>query len=611
MQYSKNELDIQEYLQQKSVKFEVKKNEIIAECFLNNCHINSKSKNPRLYFDKYTGQYFCHNCGEKGNLTTLQKYFGDDLLVSSSSIHKVELETRNEKAEYIWEKSDTIVSDHPYLISKQIKPSIARLYKGCLLVPVYNERNEIQSLQFINSDGSKKFLSDSKTTGGYAIIGNVEDKIYIAEGFATASSVYEATGRATFISFSCNNLENVIRIIQIKYPNVEIIICSDVDKHGLGIAKKVAEDFNLKICSPLFKGDDKINGKNPTDFNDLFVLCGDKEVQRQVDNATKITINPLGLKSLTTLLNEPEEEITWTVEGILPAGGLSLCVAKPKGGKSTLIRQLIIAVAKGDLFLGRKTSQGTVVHIVLEGLRIELTDHYKKLDGQNCENVEVYFGSRPENPMQWLEKVCIEYKPQFLVIDTFFKLLDITDLNDYVKTNKAIEPIFNLSKKYNVHILGIHHARKGGGEDGEATLGSTAIFGAVDTLIYLNKKNDKTTVETIQRFGEKLEPTVLNFNKENKTFEIGVTVVEDKIETTSNEILDYLLLQDIFLTEEEVCDAVSAKTGVKRSALRLLVEQNKIQRIGDGKRGNAYKYANLNVINEPLSEVQSALELTN
>ena len=54
--------------------------------------------------------------------------------------------------------------------------------------------------------------------------------------------------------------------------------------------------------------------------------------------------------------------------------------------------------------------------------------------------------------MEWLEKVCIEYKPQFLVIDTFFKLLDISDLNDYVKTNKAIEPIFKLSKKYNVHI---------------------------------------------------------------------------------------------------------------------------------------------------------------
>jgi 5S rRNA maturation endonuclease (ribonuclease M5) len=608
-----NSLDFLQYLKNKGVKIvKESRNQILAECFFGNCHARSKSKNPRLYIKKDTGQYFCQNCHEKGNAITIQKYFGDDILISSSQTQNIviEQETRNLKAESIWNKLSPAAS-HSYLIKKQINPSIARLNNSCLVVPIYNSGNEIQSLQFISPDGTKRFLSGAKTSGGYAIIGEVENRICIAEGFATASSIYEATGYATIIAFSSNNLEKVVPIIREKYPSTEIILCGDSDLHGKELAEKVAKTFEIRLAIPLFKTSENINGKDPTDFNDLFVLYGKNEVQKQIENSKKQKFeNSLGLITLADLLNEPEEEIQWIVDGILPVGGLSLCVAKPKGGKSTLIRQLIISVARGNSFLGRKTEKGTVVHVVLEGLKVELTDHYKRLIGQDCNNVKVYFGGRPEKAMNWLEKICIEYKPQFIVIDTFFKLLEISDLNDYVKTNNAIEPIFNLSKKYNVHILGIHHARKGGGEDGEATLGSTAIFGAVDTLIYLNKKDGKTTVETIQRYGEKLEPTVLNFDKDTKTFDIGVTVIEDKLEMISYDILEYLNIQSGWLLESEILEVISAKTGVKRSSLRLLVEENKIQRIGSGRRGDPYRYANLNVVNELVSEVQSGEELT-
>ena len=47
--------------------------------------------------------------------------------------------------------------------------------------------------------------------------------------------------------------------------------------------------------------------------------------------------------SMTDLLSAPEEVTRWLVEGLLPAGGVSLLIAKPKTGKSTLALQLSVA----------------------------------------------------------------------------------------------------------------------------------------------------------------------------------------------------------------------------------------------------------------------------
>ena len=60
----------------------------------------------------------------------------------------------------------------------------------------------------------------------------------------------------------------------------------------------------------------------------------------------------LWLMQGSTHSEEPETEWLW--EGILPAGGLSLLVAKPKVGKTTLAFRLGFAVTSGKDFLGRK-----------------------------------------------------------------------------------------------------------------------------------------------------------------------------------------------------------------------------------------------------------------
>jgi RecA-family ATPase len=76
-------------------------------------------------------------------------------------------------------------------------------------------------------------------------------------------------------------------------------------------------------------------------------------------------------------LAEPDEETPWLVDGLLPQAGLSIIAARPKVGKSTLARTLTLAVARGERFLDRDTTAGTVLYLALEEKRAELRRQFK------------------------------------------------------------------------------------------------------------------------------------------------------------------------------------------------------------------------------------------
>lgn len=70
-------ITIQEYLSQKGIAYRENGQELISKCLFNDCDRDSTGSEAHLYFNKDTSQYECKKCGEKGNLITLQKHFGD------------------------------------------------------------------------------------------------------------------------------------------------------------------------------------------------------------------------------------------------------------------------------------------------------------------------------------------------------------------------------------------------------------------------------------------------------------------------------------------------------------------------------------------------------
>ena len=213
-------------------------------------------------------------------------------------------------AQNIWSRAKPADPNHPYLTAKGITDpaAIAGLrqnpYKGDmnLLVPVMYDR-EIVNLQSINQDGNKRFLAGGQVKGGYAVVGDMskaETGLVIAEGFATAGSIHQATGKPVIVAFNATNMVTVSeRLANTLPPNIPVTIAVDNDASQTGIkkAQQAAAAFGGRATAiqPEFtmtqiqqyqtgKGVDE-HGRPPlpSDFNDLHQLAGIDAVRSQMN----------------------------------------------------------------------------------------------------------------------------------------------------------------------------------------------------------------------------------------------------------------------------------------------------------------------------------------
>ena len=70
------------------------------------------------------------------------------------------------------------VESHDYLTRKNVKSDAGlRVYNNSLVIPVYDAKREIQSLQYIMTDGTKRFFTGGKMQGGYYTIGTPSDMV--------------------------------------------------------------------------------------------------------------------------------------------------------------------------------------------------------------------------------------------------------------------------------------------------------------------------------------------------------------------------------------------------------------------------------------------------
>lgn len=146
-----------------------------------------------------------------------------------------------EKATQLWSRAEPAAANHPYLARKQVQSHGLRQLNGSLLVPVNDSAGQLVGLQFIDADGSKRFLSGTQIKGSFHRIGPAPaDVVLLAEGYATAATLHQATGHPCIIAFSAGNLRPVAENIRTKYPQATIVICSDDDPVGRAAAQEAA-----------------------------------------------------------------------------------------------------------------------------------------------------------------------------------------------------------------------------------------------------------------------------------------------------------------------------------------------------------------------------------
>ena len=145
----------------------------------------------------------------------------------------------------------------------------------CLVLPVRNSEGQIVSLQFVDSEGNKRFQPSGEKKACYFPIpakdSGQDGPLLIGEGCATLLSACMASGYGGLVAFDAGNLEHVAKMARSKYPEREIILIADNDIHedgsrntGVEAATAAAQAVGgkLAVC-PAIRG-------HKADFNDLF-----------------------------------------------------------------------------------------------------------------------------------------------------------------------------------------------------------------------------------------------------------------------------------------------------------------------------------------------------
>lgn len=210
-------------------------------------------------------------------------------------------------AQRIWRNAAPATLAHPYLAAKGITdPAVLggirqSEYQGVLnlQIPIYRD-GTLYNLQSISPEGGKHFLKDGLKSGGYTVVGDAADTargIVVAEGFATAASIHQATGKPVVVAFDAGNMVTVSETLAKNLPpDIPVTIAVDNDASGTGLAKArqaaalfgdrakaVQPEFTMTQIQQ-FQRENGLDGqgrpKLPSDFNDLHKLAGIEAVRQ-------------------------------------------------------------------------------------------------------------------------------------------------------------------------------------------------------------------------------------------------------------------------------------------------------------------------------------------
>lgn len=311
-----------------------------------------------------------------------------------------------------------------------------------------------------------------------------------------------------------------------------------------------------------------------------------------------------GFIDVGDLVAEPDAAIAWRVEGLIRDGGCSVAVAKPKVGKSTMMRHLAVAVARGEVFLGRATVAAPVLYVAHEGVRDDIKAHFQQLRGTKEDAVAVHFGPVPEGrePVEWLRAAITKRGVKLAIIDTLARFTRERKINGYGEMTRATDKIINLARKTGCHVLAIHHEGKGEREGTDAVLGSTAIAGAVDAILVLKRHRDGArTLTTIQRTGTDMGETTVTFDAQSGRVGLGGSRDEAQVAAAIPSVVN-AVGADV-RTEDQIQTALGGNRRIVGDALRAALRSGQLERRGSGKKGDPYRYYRPGEADDTISEV--------
>lgn len=267
------------------------------------------------------------------------------------------------------------------------------------------------------------------------------------------------------------------------------------------------------------------------------------------------------------------------VTDLLPKG-VTIFAGKPKIGKSFLLLQLAVSLCNVDSdFLNLQTDNARVVYFSNETNATEVKKRLESLT-KPYDNVLFEFSNslKLEDIRKTIEEIRIQSDQNILVIiDTLQNVkYDFNyDNNNYQDMYKIINSYLQISSKYEVSFILVHHLNKQKDSDVMNSInGSIAFSGASETVIVLDKQNDceyKLLVES--RY---INDKTLNLKRKNNGF-FEVVQEENLFETQDQDIIklmNFVVKQNEQWIEDTPTN-ICAKANLKNTTANWLLKKLK------------------------------------
>lgn len=390
------------------------------------------------------------------------------------------------QASKLWESAQLASDDHPYIKRKGISnPGWRIAPDGRLIAPMLIE-GEISGLQYISDDGSKLFMKGSKTGGAFWHIGPDymagDGRIYFAEGIATATSIFEATGRPVVITYSAGNMTATAQAVRAQVgPLRELVIVADNDDSGTGQreAEKAAQAVGgAFVVSPI------------GDANDY------AQAGHDLGEWLEPSVKPMRYE--LTLASDMTEmaPIKWHIKKILPAKEVSAIYGPPGAGKSFMALDMACHIAEGREWMGYRTKRANVVYLILEAAN-GFSGRLKAWQIHNQRKLPNNFFVIKHSPFAFSSAADIKHLIEsiqyvlgdsqdglIVFIDTLARAMGTFDENDNNHMGQVIAASEIISKSLTCAVSLIAHPGK---DASKGLRGGSSLLGGLETTIELNK----------------------------------------------------------------------------------------------------------------------------
>ena len=430
-------------------------------------------------------------------LTDIEEMLHVQRMQEAKAIRDAELalvrEAVHNTCDIIWADADLATIHHPYIERKGIAAHGAKITgDGRLILPLFSDDGELSSLQYIDQYGEKLYHSGGQTGGRYWWVGDPssEGTLYIAEGFATAATISEATGRPCIIAYSASNLVPVSGIMREKFGiTKDIVIVADNDKSGIGqrYAEQAAAKHGVRYVMPPCDGDANDYAQNGGDLIGLLMPTNDGWLISADDFASK------------------PAPISWLVRSWIQEKSMIMVHGQSGSGKTFVVLDWCLHMASGlPEWNGQKVKPCEVVYLAGEGhhgLRGRIAA-WRNVHGYMPLKMHVSRSGCDLNTPEGYSRIVdsihgARISPSLIVVDTLHRFL-LGDENSAQDAKVMLDACAGLMREFNCSILLVHHT--GVSEEAQhRARGSSAWRGALDIEIGVLPPKDDMPMRLVQR----------------------------------------------------------------------------------------------------------------